>query len=130
MTYDPTRCNSRECHITGYSVVIEEGTVDDTIQLTLTNTCNTLHDACRAKAILLKVYKDYLVDDDVLDDPKTACVYNHACSGGGPGMAYYNKLYQLVVDPAVNTPSATVTTPASAVTVTVPLPMTCANVFA
>ena len=130
MADDFTRCSSRECHITGYDVTVDEGTVTDTIEFTIVDACNTLHDNCRAKAILVKVYQDYLIDDGVLDDPKAACVYAQKCSSGGAGMAFYNKTYVLVVDPAVNVPAATVTTPASASTVTVALPITCANVFA
>lgn len=127
----PSNINNVECWITGYDVTIKESdTVAGTLELSIADSCNTLHDNARVKAILIKVYKDYLINDGVTQDPMASCVYAHKCAKGGPGMSFVNRSGVLSVDPAVSVPGATVTMPGSPITKTVTLPMGCGNVFA
>jgi hypothetical protein len=121
--------NNRECHVFGYNVIAEEGEVAGTVQFSMAQNCPSLHDNCRVKAILVKVYRDWLAAQGVLQNPMADCVYAEKCSKGGPGMAFYQDSHTLVVDPAVNVPGATVTVPASPVSVFVALPISCENVF-
>lgn len=123
MPADASRCSNRACHITGYSVSIAAGDVTGTVELVLIDSCNTLHDACRAKAILVKVYKDWLENQDESTEVLASCRDNFKCVGGGPGFTYYHGTHTLVVE-------TTVSAPGELETVTVPLPLTCDNVFA
>ena len=127
----PSNINNVECWVTGYDVTIsEDAVIAGVLKLTIADTCNTLHDNARVKAILVKVYKDYLLNDGVTQDPTANCVYAHKCAKGGPGMSFVNSTKILSVDPAVSVPGATVTMPAAPITKTVTLPMGCGNVFA
>jgi len=116
------RCSSRECHIDSYVVEVKAGTVSGTVDFTIVDSCNTLHDNCRAKAILLKVYTDWLEDQDESTDVLSTCRDNYRCVTGGPGMDYYNYAQKLVVTTALAAPE-------SPLDVTVPLPLDCVNVF-
>jgi hypothetical protein len=119
----PSNINNVECWITGYDVTIKESdTVAGTLELSIADSCNTLHDNARVKAIL--------INDGVTQDPMASCVYAHKCAKGGPGMSFVNRSGVLSVDPAVSVPGATVTMPGSPITKTVTLPMGCGNVFA
>ncbi len=74
-----SRCSSKECLITGYDVVISEGVADGTIEAQLVNSCNTLHDACRAKAILMRALNDWLESEG---ETAVTCL-NCDCPSGG-----------------------------------------------
>lgn len=124
MAADFSRCSSRECHITGYDVVVEEGADSGTVQVSITDPCNTLSRPCDAKAILVKVYRDWVESIAGDTDLISACVYNDKCPSGGPGMAFYYGTKTLIV-------TTSETAPVSPLTTTVALPISCdVSVFA
>lgn len=115
---------SRRHYITGYNVVISAGLADN-IEFVLQDPCNTLSDPCRAKAILVKAYKDYLLDNGVTPVAadtacKTLCC---PCDMGGADVSFYAYTYTL------SFATTAVGAPATALTVFVPLPLPCDNVF-
>jgi hypothetical protein len=123
--YDFSRCSRRNCHVTGYDVVAEAGAEAGTVQFSLVDPCNTMSDPCRAKAILLKVYRDWLMFLGESDDVLANCKYADGCPQGGPGMSFYYGSMTLVVETALAAPVAPVT-----VFVELPYADDCPNVFA
>jgi hypothetical protein len=118
MAADFSRCSSRECHITGYDVTIEDNT-GGVVKLTLADPCGTMSRACDAKAILIKGYRDWLVQVSATSDPSLAtCVFNDKCPNGGPGMAYYHGSRELLV-------TTSETPPVAPLTATITLPISC-----
>lgn len=112
-----SRCSSKECLITGYDVVISDGVANGTIEAQLVNSCNTLHDACRAKAILMRALNDWLENEG---EAAVTCL-NCDCPTGGVGVTFVASSYTLVY-------TTTVAAPVSPVTVNVPLPFPTYNV--
>ena len=101
-------CNSRECHITGYGVVVEEGQDSGTVQLSLVDPCNTLSRPCDAKALLIKVYRDWVTmsGGDASVDCCQCLNTNQRCPNGGPGMAFYYGTKTLVITTDLTPPAA------------------------
>jgi hypothetical protein len=126
MAINFSACSSRECHITGYDVVIEDGPdAGNEIQAAIVDPCNTLHDKCRAKSILMKALSDWLDANGTAaeQDIYASCCYaGGACgSKGGPDMTYYPGTQVLVL-------VTTATAPVSPETGNVPLPLDCDTV--
>ena len=123
MAINFTACSSRECHITGYDVVVELGPTGGTIQAAIVDPCNTLHDKCRAKSILMKGLSDWLVGAGAT--AAQLAIYAECCYGcgakGGPDMVYYAGTQVLVLTTDVSAPGAPETG-------FVPLPLDCDTV--
>ena len=117
MPADFSRCSSKECLITGYDVIISDGVALNTIEVQLVNSCNTLHDACRAKAILMRALNDWLESEG---EDAVVCL-NCDCPTGGVGVTFVTSQYKLVY-------ATTVTPPVSPLTINVPLPFPTYNV--
>lgn len=111
---------SKRLDITGYNVVITSTNGNpDTLVFTLQDPCSTLSNQCTAKAILLKVYKDYLEANGGTHVPHANdCTDGIGCDAGGPEVDFYAGTYTLVyTNPGVPKPTADLT-----VFVELPLP--------
>lgn len=113
---------SKRHFIDGYSVVIEAGS-DDNILFTLLDPCVTMSNQCTAKAILLKAYRDYLVDNGFTPEAADqACKDGCCCDQGGAAVSFYAGNYTL------SFATTEVGAPATALTVFVALPLSCDSV--
>jgi len=124
-----TYCSkTKECFVGSYDVTfIRDPVVATSLRVCLVDGCNTLHDVCRIKKILFRAVADYFADNDEVIELCAECGYDNDCPGFAHGDFY--KADSCIVLDLVAMGSA-LTPPVTAVTVTVPLPFTDANVFA
>jgi len=115
------RCSNKSCFVTAYDVTIEAGDVEGTVELNIVDPCNTMQDNCRAKAILIKAYKDWLDNQDESTAGLTSCRDTFCVGGAGTSLTYYNADQKLVAVTAVTAPS-------TQLVATVTLPLSCDNV--
>lgn len=110
---------SKRHFIDGYNVVIEAGD-DDNILFHLQDPCVTMSNQCTAKAIVMKAYRDYLIDNGLTPEAADqACKDGCCCDFGGPNVSFYAGTYTL------SFATTEVGAPVAPVTVFVPLPLTC-----
>lgn len=118
--------NDVENYISGYSVTASAGDSGE-VDFVLTDTCGSLRDFCRMKAILTKVAEDWLTNqsstESVYDDNGCNSSFDE-CKQTGSNVVFSFGAKTLILTTAEDQP-------AEPVTVTVPLPLDCStNVFA
>lgn len=111
----PARCSKRECHITGYDVLLTDGGA--TIDAIIVDDCGTLTQKGLAKQILLKAIQDYLTalpsTESVYQDHTSLC----PCPTGSANVDFFYGDLHVEYTTAE-------TKPVSPTTVTIALPLT------
>lgn len=121
-----TRCNNKEFMIDGYQVTATPGeALSDLVTYALVDPQKSLNDHCRILKILWRVHKDQLLDN-ALDVP-SGCNTDDCCECYGDAeWTFVQDLKALTIE---NAALFAAVSAGGVLTVTVPLPMTEANVF-